>query len=142
MEATVLVSPAEVRGLSALEEKVVLRQGSIPWRLYDLAISVLAAEPGEERFVAITWEGEYSLVMPPQRGGSGGVSYEPLPNTLLDIHSHGAMGAFFSYTDDHDEQGLKLYMVMGRLDTLIPEVKIRVGVYGYFAPLNVEEVFA
>jgi PRTRC genetic system protein A len=59
----------------------------------------------------------------------------------MDIHSHGSMKAFFSFTDDRDEQGLRLYMVVGRLDTLLPEVELRLGVYGYFATLNIDEVF-
>ena len=141
LEATVLISPAQVRGLSPLEEKVDLPRGRIPWPLYDLAVSVLAATPDRERYLAVTWEGEYSLIMPPQEGSAGGVEYELLPNTVLDIHSHGAMRAFFSFTDDRDEQGLRLYMVMGRFNTLLPDVEIRVGVYGYFAPLILNEVF-
>ena len=30
---------------------------------------------------------------------------------------------------------------MGRLDTLIPELEMRVGVYGYFAPVELDEIF-
>jgi PRTRC genetic system protein A len=60
---------------------------------------------------------------------------------VVDIHSHAHMGAFFSLTDNEDEQGLSLYMVVGKLDTLIPEVEIRLGVYGYHIPLNLEEIF-
>jgi PRTRC genetic system protein A len=59
----------------------------------------------------------------------------------MDIHSHGHMKAWFSGTDNTDEQGLRLYMVVGRLDTLLPEVELRLGVYGYFIPLSVEDVF-
>jgi len=51
------------------------------------------------------------------------------------------MRPFFSGTDDQDEQGLRLYMVVGRLDTLMPEIEMRVGVYGYFAPILLNEVF-
>jgi hypothetical protein len=32
-------------------------------------------------------------------------------------------------------------MVVGRLDTLLPEVELRLGAYGYFIPLSVEEAF-
>lgn len=141
LEATVLITPAPVRGLSPLEEKVELPQGKIPRRIYDLALPILCADPQRERFLAITWEGEYCLIMPPQEGSAGGVEYERLSNTVLDIHSHGTMHAFFSGTDDRDEQGLRLYMVVGRLDTLLPDVEMRVGVYGYFAPLELEDVF-
>jgi hypothetical protein len=30
---------------------------------------------------------------------------------------------------------------VGRLDTLLPEVELRLGAYGYFAPISLEEVF-
>ena len=141
LEATVLVAEARVRGLLPLTEEVRLLKGRVPTALYDLALSVLAADPWQERYLAVTWDGGYHLTVPPQEGGSAGVSYERLPGTVLDIHSHARMRAFFSWMDDRDEQGLGLYMVVGRLDTLWPEVDLRVGVYGYFAPARMEEVF-
>lgn len=141
IEATVRIAAAEVRGLSPLEEKIALPMGAIPRRLYDLAISILGADYERERYLTTTWEGEYRLRMPPQEGSAGGVKYERLPSSVVDIHSHGTMEAFFSWTDDRDEQGLRLYMVVGKLHTLWPEVLLRVGVYGYFAPVSIEEVF-
>jgi len=84
---------------------------------------------------------EYRLRMPEQVSRDAGVQYAHLPSTVLDIHSHGATSAFFSTTDNQDEQGLRLYAVVGKLDSLIPEVKLRVGVYGYFAPVRFEEIF-
>jgi PRTRC genetic system protein A len=141
LEATVLTGLADVRGLAPLEEKVELTWGKIPWLLYNLAVSALAATPDRERYLAVTWEGEYHLRVPPQEGNPGGVQYDRLPNTVLDIHSHGAMSAFFSFTDDRDEQGLRIYMVMGKFNTLFPDMELRVGVYGYFAPLILNQVF-
>jgi len=139
--ATVRIATAEIRGLSPLKEEVILKKGRIPRSLYELALSVLLADRYHERYLAITWEEEYRLRMPPQIGGGGNVEYECLPNTILDIHSHSSISAFFSGADERDEQGLRLYMVVGRLDTLIPEVKLRVGVYGYFTPVRLEEIF-
>jgi len=51
--------------------------------------------------------------------------------TLVEAHSHHAMDAYFSATDDADEQGFRLYVVLGRIFTQ-PCVRVRVGVYGYF----------
>jgi PRTRC genetic system protein A len=137
----VLVAPGLVRGLAPVDEKVELTHGRIPMRLYNLAGSVMAADRYHERFLAVTWEGEYRLREPWQDRGGAGVTYERLPDTVLDIHSHGTMPALFSGTDNRDEQGLKLYAVIGRVDMLMPEVKLRVGIYGYFAPIEFEEVF-
>lgn len=139
--ATVLIGEAHVRGLLPLEEAVELPKGKLPRDLYDLALSALAVDPWHEHYLAVTWDGRYHLNYPSQEGGGGGVTYERLPGTVLDIHSHGSIGAFFSGTDNRDEQGLGLYMVVGRLHMLFPEVQLRMGVYGYFAPLEVEEVF-
>ncbi len=50
------------------------------------------------------------------------------------------MPAFWSATDNHDEQGIRLYGVMGRLDS-VPEMKLRVGVCGHWKPLFVHQLF-
>lgn len=141
IEATICIGPVKIRGLRPLEESIELTHGKIPRRLYDLALSVLMAGSDREQYLAITWEGEYRLRMPGQDRNGASVKYETLPSSIMDIHSHGSMKAFFSFTDDRDEQGLRLYMVVGRLDTLLPEVELRLGVYGYFATLNIDEVF-
>jgi PRTRC genetic system protein A len=123
-------------------EEVILKRGLIPRCLYDLALSLLMAERYQERYLAVTWEeGEYRLMVPPQSADVSSVRYEAVTSTVLDIHSHGSMRPFFSLIDNQDEQGLKLYMVVGKLDTLLPEVEMRVGVYGYFAPVQIREVF-
>ena len=36
---------------------------------------------------------------------------------VAEVHSHGRARAFFSATDDADEQGLRIYEVAGRLGT-------------------------
>lgn len=59
---------------------------------------------------------------------------------ICDLHSHGNMRAFFSQTDNADEQGARLYTVIGRLDSE-PEMRLRVGVYGYWQPLPLTAVF-
>ena len=135
------ISPVEIKGLRPFEERIELVHGKIPRCLYNLSVSILMASSDREQYLAITWENEYRLRMPGQERNGASVKYETLPSSVMDIHSHGHMKAFFSFTDDRDEQGLRLYMVVGRLDTLMPEVEIRLGVYGYFVPLCVEEVF-
>ena len=59
---------------------------------------------------------------------------------ICDLHSHGNMRAFWSATDDTDEQGSQLYAVIGKLD-MEPEIRLRVGVYAYWQPLPVTAVF-
>jgi PRTRC genetic system protein A len=141
IKATVGVSEATIRGLQPLQESVELRHGRIPQYVYDLALSVLMVNPYREQLVAVVWDGSYRLKFPTQENGECWIKYQTLPDTVLEFHSHGLMGAFFSMTDNRDEQGLGLYAVAVRLDRLIPDVNMRVGVYGYFAPLKFSEVF-
>lgn len=144
LRATVHIAGAMVRGLRPLEETVELPKGRIPRHIHDLALSIFFADryrDYREHYLAVTWEGEYHLRDPSQDATTASVNYERLPSTVLDIHSHGTIKAFFSMQDNRDEQGLRLYIVVGRLDTLIPEMEMRVGVYGYFAPLSFEDVF-
>ena len=60
---------------------------------------------------------------------------------MAEFHSHGRHRAFFSATDDRDEQGFRVYGVVGRLDTSTPELTLRLGVYGHFARLHWCQVF-
>lgn len=62
------------------------------------------------------------------------------PTVLCDLHSHGNMRAFWSVTDDADEQSARIFAVIGKLDTE-PEIRVRVGVYGYWRPLPITAVF-
>ena len=141
LRATLCISPAEIRGLFPLDEEIEFTHGKIPHALYDLAISALMINRSLEQYLAVTWDGRYHLTTPTQSREPAEVRYERVGSTILDIHSHGAMRAFFSGTDDADEQGLCLYMVAGRLDTFLPQVEMRLGVYGYFAPVTKSEIF-
>lgn len=102
----------------------------------------MTANREREIYLAITWDGEYHLRSPRQQGNAVGVTFTKLPNTVVELHSHSGMGAFFSHTDDLDEQGFAIYGVVGELDRLIPDVILRVGVYGYFYPLQWKDIFA
>ena len=88
------------------------------------------------------WDGDgYRLVVPPQAGTATRLAYQPPAGVVAEFHSHGSSRAFFSATDDRDEQGFRIYGVVGRLDAPRPELRLRVGVYGHFAPLDWPQVF-
>lgn len=141
LRATLCISPAEIRGLAPLDEEIELTHGRIPRSFYDLAISALMVNWSLEQFLAVTWDGQYHLTAPTQTREPGAVTYNKVGSTVLDIHSHGAMKAWFSGTDNKDDLGLCLYMVVGRLDTFVPDVEMRLGVYGYHAPVYKEDIF-
>ena len=142
LAATVCIAPQVVRGLVPLEENVQLLHGKIPMYFLNLALSVLCIKPDIEQYLALTWQSNYSLSIPSQSQTPASVTYETLPGTMLDIHSHvGSVPPHFSGIDDHDEQGFCLYAVVGDLRNLCPTVELRLGVYGYFMPLEKEDVF-
>jgi len=138
--ARIPVAECEVRGLAPMETKVTLLYGSIPQRFWELALDTFLADPGEERYVAVIADAGYHFYLPVQDGDDTNVVYEVGEHTVMDIHSHGGMKAFFSRQDDADETGLKLYAVVGKLNAT-PVVKLRIGVYGYFKTLAWADVF-
>ena len=142
LTARVLVAPGAVRGLAPVAEKVELTHGPIPAQLFEVGLRWFQDAPDTERFFAVRWDGEgYRLVVPPQAGTATRLAYQPPAGVVAEFHSHGSARAFFSATDDRDEQGFRIYGVVGRLDALRPELRLRVGVYGHFAPVEWPQVF-
>ena len=142
LTARVPVAPCEVRGLAPVAEKVELTHGPIPAGLFELGLGWFMDDPSTERFFAIRWDGRsYRLVVPEQEGTATSLEYTPPAGVVAEFHSHGRSRAFFSKTDDRDEQGFRIYGVTGRLDNDRPELSLRVGVYGHFAPAEWSQVF-
>ena len=140
--ARAMVAPGSVRGLAPVVEKLALTHGPIPAGLFELGLRWLQETPGTKRFFAVRWDGSsYRVVVPEQTGTASSLTYTPPPGVVAEFHSHGRGRAFFSATDDRDEQGFRIYGVVGRLDTTRPELRLRVGVYGHFAPLCWPQVF-
>ena len=142
LTARVMAAPCEVRGLAPVVEKVELAHGPIPARLFEIGLRWFRDTPDTERFFAVRWDGRsYRLVVPEQEGTASSLKYTPPAGVVAEFHSHGSSRAFFSKTDDGDEQGFRIYGVAGRLDDPEPELSLRVGVYGHFAPVDWPQVF-
>jgi len=172
--ARVPVAECEVRGLAPLEPRVALRYGRIPRHFFDLALNTMLTTPDKERYVAVTWNQGYHISVPEQaadkeqlgegigdgHGSGAGVAYLNPDSVLLDMHTHPKMRAGFSFTDNRDETGLKLYAVvghvghyrevtpdldhetaMGYIQSNCPAIRLRVGVYGYFYQIAWADVF-
>jgi PRTRC genetic system protein A len=138
--ARVQVAEAEVRGLMSLSPILVKKHGRIPQRFFDLAMSVMLATPELEAYASVVWEGGYELRYPAQTKGGGSVEYLNQNNTVFEMHSHGLMKPFFSAKDNTDEQGCRVYAVVGHLNR-VPRLILRVGVYGYFQEVKWSDVF-
>ena len=142
-----------VRGLAPLKPHFRLKVPRLPGRLLAavLADARQARRPDNGPPVIGLNEALYHfhhdgavvrVTKPPQRATAASVAgvESNTPNVILDLHSHGAMRAFWSATDDADEQGFRAYGVIGRLDER-PEIRLRLGVYGNWFPLPVSLLF-
>ena len=140
--ARVLVAPGSVRGLAPVVEKLALTHGPIPGYLFELGLRWFQETPDTERFFAVRWDWDtYRVVVPEQVGTASSLTYRPPAGVVAEFHSHGKTRAFFSNTDDRDEQGFHIYGVLGKLDTSRPELSLRMGVYEHFGPLRWGQVF-
>jgi PRTRC genetic system protein A len=140
LTARIQIADCPIRGLVPLEQVVDLRFGKVPQYYFDLVVSEMMKTPEQERYAAITFDDQYHIEVPAQVDGVAAVEYDNPSNVVVDLHSHGRMRADFSPTDDEDDQGLRISGVIGNIDT-VPNLKLRVGVYGYYAPVLWGDVF-
>jgi PRTRC genetic system protein A len=145
LKVRVPVAGCRVRGLPPVYPACNLKHGRLPRWIWDAIVwaAHVGYTRGHEVLLAVTFHPGvgYRLSVPPQIAGPERVVYRPPTSAMLEIHSHGPHPAVFSATDDRDEQGLRLYGVIGRLDTHRPEVALRLGAYGHFLPVPWETVF-
>jgi hypothetical protein len=66
-----------------------------------------------------------------------GSSYE---KALIEIHSHHDMSPVFSYIDNEEEQGFRLYGVIGHIFK-DPMLRLRVGLFGNFYEIPANVIF-
>lgn len=94
----------------------------------------------------LAWFTENLLIFPAQVASRGMVRaknpFDPfIENVLVDVHSHNTMDAYFSGQDNRDEaQGFRAFVVIGRLGSQMPQIKARVGIFGYFVDVPMETV--
>jgi hypothetical protein len=124
----------EVRGLPALAQEIRPKHGRIKGELLWQIRKDMATYHNREMMYYVTLAGGRVRVHRPRQVGTGAsVHYEDAIDygrAILDLHSHASMKAFFSATDDADEQGFRWYGVIGRVYDR-PEIALRLGVYGY-----------
>lgn len=140
ISARIPIAKCNVRGLAPLEKKISFLYGSIPQRFFDLTLNQFLTDISREHYVAVVGDAGYKFYIPVQDKSEGKVVYATGENVVLEMHSHGTMGAGFSTQDDDDETGMKIFGVIGSLDKR-PVIRLRIGVYGYFHELSWSEVF-
>lgn len=116
----------------------------VPARLLRLVLELsLGAAPMEALFWLLP--DPWRLVMPSQIQSGGTVrpadQFHPAAkDALIEIHSHHDMAPFFSSTDNQDEQGFRIYAVLGHIHRR-PTIRVRVGIYGHFMDIPAGWVF-
>ena len=148
-DALIPLSTPIIRGLAPLKFQFRLKVPRLPARLLTAILTdARRARRADGGLNEVLYQFHHQnqtiqVKKPPQRAtavsvtaASGGNE----ENILCDLHSHGNMRAFWSGTDDIDEQNARIYCVIGKLDTA-PEIRLRVGVYGYWRSLPVTAVF-
>jgi hypothetical protein len=133
----VRLARADIPNLLVITMGVTLHRGPVHGDLWEaivararaampneVLLAVIAREPRDgETFVASA--GPYVLVEPqldeagtgawqPQQASGCSVRATPIADAIVEVHSHHAMGAYSSATDDRDETGRRVYGVLGR----------------------------
>ncbi len=153
MEAIIPILEAPqstVRGLHMLSASIALKVPPIPASvLQDILVDARKMRTDTDQLNEVLYRFHYDgirvrIERPSQ--DTTPVSVEAMgdggADVILEIHSHGNMRAFWSSTDDADEKGFRIYGVIGRLDSDAPEIRLRVGVYGYLYPIDQDVIFS
>lgn len=99
--------------------------------------------PIEKQYFIVHRDNDVRLVAPRDQLGTAGSLRYTMPERgalLVDLHSHHAMRAYFSSTDDRDDQGLSVSAVIGNI-YVRPEIVVRMNIYGHHAPIPATMVF-
>lgn len=119
-----------------------LPAGKVPYELYEQVESffrqvIKIKGAALEAMIFVMWNKErgYFLFVPKQTVAGASVNYttEDFPvdsNIIINIHSHGHMGAFFSSTDDNNDRTMVQFSgVIGKFQDPVVESKWRFNYY-------------
>lgn len=147
LEACIRLAEYEARGLAPVSTSFALDGPRVPREIVRAIVAASETMMPKEALFYLALDGDrWDLTFPPQHATSasvrptepgGGAAYG---RALVEVHSHHAMEARFSGTDDADETGFRLFAVVGSLSTA-PQIRVRVGIYGHFWEIPAEWVF-
>jgi hypothetical protein len=99
--------------------------------------------PIEQQYFIVRDGSRFCVRVPPQTSTPTRIAYHlalGAGSLLLDIHSHHQMPAYYSETDDRDDQGLTVSCVLGTIFTT-PKLICRVNVHGHRQRVRALTVF-
>jgi PRTRC genetic system protein A len=146
--------PTNYKSEKIVQEVNFLPAGKIPVELFDQVVAffkqVMEVKKSElEAMIWICWDQEngYHLIVPDQRVSKASASYDwaslPAGKTIVaDIHSHNTMGAFFSGTDNRDDQSnIGFSGVVGRLKDANPQTVWRFNYRAQKLECDLDDIF-
>ena len=131
-----------VRGLRSIQPSIKLPKRVPAIELQRMVDMSRLSFPNEILFYLKWINGQWELDVPPQKAWQ--VMVKPLEDSQyipIEVHSHNSMPAIFSSTDNRDENGLRIYGVLGRVDRRVVDFRLRVSIYGHYSVLPYELVF-
>lgn len=147
LQALIPLARYTVAGLPTLRPVVRFRHvtklsGSVFWPILVDARREAREQPREAMYHFALRARRVEVTKPEQDTSAGNVRYKggDDPDIILDLHSHHEMSAYFSSTDNRDEQGFRLYGVFGTIWSR-PTLRLRIGVYGDFYHVDPGEIF-
>jgi PRTRC genetic system protein A len=138
-EFKAVVSHREVftPGLPEFKQEFKLLVPPVPQKKVEAIIKQIQKEPDLEQLFYLYWLRDRWEVLYPEQECTpssciaGDRFLEP---AVIEIHSHGAARAFFSGTDDLEENGCRISTVIGKSNGQL-EIVSRVCVHGLFLPI-------
>ena len=144
LDVLIPVSNSKIAGLPTLTPYVSLFCG-VPKNLLLTALELSRRNFPNEMLFWFNLNDRWTMDVPDQL--TRPASVVPVDNmdargtsALIDLHSHGALSPFFSPIDNRDEQGFRIYAVIGEVDKA-PKLCVRVGVYGHYFDIPASTVF-
>ena len=148
---TFTVHRPDLTTASAPPEGLTWRIPRLPLTLLATVLTQFRAALPDERLANVYWHpasGRFLLTFPDQSTAPASVTtadrtdpYDAERPRVLQVHSHGTLPAFFSSTDDADEQATGCYGVLGHLDTAHPTMAWRFACGGRHVPLSLTDLF-
>ena len=148
-----------IPGLPKGKETVNVLKRKIPFSIFWAIVGFFRyveshfKKDGLEAYVLLGFdpkEDKFFLWCPIQEVGAASVRYDPAPffvqhpgcRIIMDIHSHTSrMGAFWSGTDNNDDNRDYFSMVIGKISKMIPEFKLRFNTTGKHIDYELEDIF-
>jgi PRTRC genetic system protein A len=139
------IGPVPPLPYGILDERIVFAFNVIPVRLLDAFVEVGRRRLPDEIAGGLIYSrqtGELRLQLYEALTASpGSIRYampalEPDESIAVDLHTHGRFPAFWSPTDDRDDQGIKIAGVFGDLHQPRPSAAFRLAVNGCYRALQ------